>query len=122
MADDSNGQTGTRQYSQEVRDLHNTMVKELSEEIAPCPSLMDKWHDLLYLFSNKTPLSTVTIDKIKNVGDLVKELMTAGYICFEDYEPFARKLEQVHQQMAKRVRQYALKISEQIKTDKESIR
>ncbi|XP_033757890.1 uncharacterized protein LOC117340239 [Pecten maximus] len=102
-------------YSMEVRELHNEMVNVLAGDLGP--TVKPQWDKLLGLFSNRAPLTTLQIATINNIGDLVRELMTAEYICFENYEPFAAKLEKVNNQMARVVRQYGLKIMEEIEKD-----
>ncbi|XP_021373753.1 uncharacterized protein LOC110463461 isoform X2 [Mizuhopecten yessoensis] len=109
-------------YSQTVRDLHNEMITILDDEIAPLDGMKDTWDKLLQLFSNGAPLSTKQINSIKKIGDLFDLLMKDKYISFENYEPFAKKLEKVHKAMASRVRSYSDQIKKQITKERESLR
>ncbi|XP_033757886.1 uncharacterized protein LOC117340237 isoform X2 [Pecten maximus] len=112
MADQTTRQVNEeRQYSRTVVDLHNTLVNKLSKEIAP--SLPVKWNSLLHLF-DEAPLGKAELANIKSVGDLVQALLTEKDISYENYEPFAEKLEQVNKLMAGVVRDYARRIKEQI--------
>ncbi|OWF43132.1 uncharacterized protein LOC110460099 [Mizuhopecten yessoensis] len=102
-------------YSEQVIDLHNKMVLEISDMIFEgC----DCWDKLLGILSG-SPLTPKEKGSIKSIHDLFEVLMMKQEINYGDYEKLRKKMSVIHKLAATKIKNYESKIQTQLELDEE---